>query len=128
MKSIVIVGSIIFFILSCKKDKSNEVIEDVVVPGVLTYCDTVTVSFSNQVQPIFIQNCSTSGCHDAATAESGYVFESHNQLSDHNNMGPALETIKHNPNFVPMPYFQDKLDDSLVQQIECWIAQGKLNN
>jgi len=119
--------SILIF-LSCKKEKSSEVIEDVPVTGALTYCDTVTVSFSNQIQPIFIQSCATSGCHDAASASSGYVFETHSQLSEHSNMSPALKSMKHDPNFSPMPKFQQKLNDSIIEQIECWISQGKLNN
>lgn len=128
MKSLIIISSVFVLFLSCKKDKSNEVIEDVITPGVLTYCDTVTVSFSSQIQPIFIQSCATSGCHNDAVSASGYTLETHSQISDANTIDRVLKTIKHESGASPMPKFQQKLNDSLIQQIECWISQGKLNN
>ncbi len=127
MRFLTVIFLIIVF-LGCKKDKSVEVIEVVVPEGTLTYCDTVTVSFSTQIQPIFIQSCATSGCHDAASGAAGYVLESHSQLSDDNIIKTAFKTIKHDPNVSPMPKFQAKLNDSLIQQIQCWIDQGKLDN
>ena len=33
-----------------------------------------TICFTEQVLPIFQNSCSTSGCHDAKSAEHGYVF------------------------------------------------------
>lgn len=109
---------------SCRKDRATEVSNDTAE----FYCDSVTISFSNHIQPIFIQNCATSGCHNSVSASSGYVFETHGQLSQHSNMSPALKTMEHDPSLSPMPKFQPKLNDSLIEQIECWIAQGKLNN
>lgn len=32
------------------------------------------ICFTEQVLPIFQNSCATSGCHDATTAEKGYVF------------------------------------------------------
>lgn len=127
MKKIIVALSLVVVVSSCTKDKSDELITEVVDDTVQTYCDTVTVSFSNQVLPIFIQNCATSGCHDA-TVSGTYQFETHGQISNSFHIAAALSTINHESGFSPMPKFQSKLHDSLIQQIECWIDQGKLNN
>src|SRR5687767_12711772 len=35
------------------------------------------VCFESQVLPIFQSNCAKSGCHDAASHQDGYVFDSY---------------------------------------------------
>ena len=42
------------------------------VPG-----GTGEVCFESQILPIFQSNCAKSGCHDAATHQDGYVFDSY---------------------------------------------------
>lgn len=127
MKKIGLVFGIVVLIYSCKKDKSKELITEVENTSTQSYCDTVTVSFSNQVKPIFIQSCATSGCHDATVAGT-YQFETYSQISNTAHIEAALKAMKHNPSSSPMPKFQPKLNDSLIGQIECWISQGKQNN
>ena len=110
----------------CTKDKSSPLPKENNNPNTLTYCDTVTVSFSSQIQPIFTQNCSTSGCHDSNSASAGYTTDSYTEIK--NNADIFMKTIKHENGVSAMPKFQPKLADSLITQLECWIAQGKLNN
>lgn len=38
------------------------------------------VCFEADILPIFQSNCAKSGCHDASTAENGYVFDSYNNI------------------------------------------------
>ncbi len=109
---------------SCTKDKAVEVTK--AEDSNKTYCDTVTVSFSSNIKPIFIQSCATSGCHNAGTSASGYTLENYNQIAS--NIEISLKTIKHESTVSGMPKFQAPLHDSLIQKIECWISQGKLNN
>ena len=42
------------------------------VPG-----GTNEVCFETQILPLFISNCAKSGCHDAASRQKGYVFDSY---------------------------------------------------
>ncbi len=72
------------------------------------------------------QNCSTSGCHNAASAASGYDLEGHGNIST--NANAILSVIRHESGVVAMPYFQPKLNDSIIDQFDCWMIQGKLNN
>ena len=41
---------------------------------------TATVCFESEVLPIFQINCAKSNCHNATTAESGYVFDSYQNI------------------------------------------------
>lgn len=104
---------------SCAKDKTEP------MKPMPTDC-LEEVSFVNDVQVIFNVNCSTSGCHDAQSATSGYVFETHAQIASSAEV--ALKAMQHNPDFTPMPFGQTKLEDSLIQKVRCWIDQGKKMN
>ena len=102
--------------VSCKKDQTMEPIPE--------QCPD-TISFASVVEPIIEQNCSTSGCHDSGAA-GGYNLIGYGNISG--NASAILNTIKHNSGVTAMPYFQAKLADSLIEQLDCWNAQGKLNN
>lgn len=105
-------------VYGCTKDKT------LVNPQVELNC-TPNVSFSTDIAPIIQQNCSTSDCHDAMAA-GGYEFLTHASISS--NSDQMLGAMKHEANFVAMPYQLPKLSDSLIQKFECWILQGKLDN
>jgi len=121
---------VLLFLSSCKKNKASSPSPTVAstTPAGQAYCDTVTVSFSSQVKPIFNVNCSTSGCHNSASSAGGYVLMNYSQISNNNTITRSLNTMKHMSGYSPMPKFAATLNDSLIQQIECWINQGKQNN
>lgn len=101
---------------SCTKDKA---------PAIDPNC-TETISFSQEIQPMISQNCSTSGCHDASTQASGYNFTTHAGVAAHASV--ILNAIRHEGGATPMPQGAPKLADSLIQQFSCWAGQGALNN
>ncbi len=105
-------------VISCKKDKVSTVSVNPNCPD--------TISFSATVLPLITQNCSTSGCHDAGSGSAGYTLTSHQDISPSANQ--VLGAMRHDAGFSPMPAGAPKLADSLIQYVECWIAQGKLNN
>lgn len=103
---------------SCTKDRSP------VIPF-NPYMDD-TVSYSTTIAPLIMQNCSTTGCHDAATAENGYNLTSHANISaSAEKMYDAMRGLN---GFTQMPYSADPLPDTSIYQFEAWIVQGKLNN
>lgn len=112
-------GLIVLFglllIVSCKKDTTP-------LPN-LDCADTI--SYSQQVQPFIGLNCTTSGCHDAS-ASGGYNFTTHAGVS--NNADIILKAINHDSGTTPMPMGGSKLPDTTIQQFDCWISQGKLDN
>ena len=121
MKKIIIISiyAIALSMFSCRKDKADAPVETI-------NCDSVTVTFNLNVQPIFLSNCATSGCHDATTASSGYVLETYSQISA--NAEASLSSMKYESGYTEMPYFSSKLHDTLINQVQCWIQDGKPNN
>lgn len=103
---------------ACKKDKvkTTEITAD---------CEE-EISFSSDIQSIINNSCATSGCHNAAAATSGYVFENHQQIST--NAEIMLSVIRHEEGVVAMPVGGAKLSDEFAESFFCWKEQGKQNN
>lgn len=104
-------------LVGCKKDKNTN-------PNDLQ-CDN-EISYATDIAPIMNQNCSTSGCHNQASASSGYVLETHAQISNHATI--ILNVIQHKSGFSAMPQGAPKLSDEQINAFACWVIQGKLNN
>lgn len=105
--------------VSCRKDKVEEVTvspED---------CPE-TISYTDDIQTFLNVNCTTSGCHNSNSSAAGYVFESHSQVEEHAQI--ILSVIRHESGVSAMPQGQQKLNDTTIQKMECWISQGKLFN
>lgn len=121
MKSFVFISlfvSISLTMLGCKKDK----VPVIIVPPEL--CPD-TISFAATIQPLINANCTTSGCHDAAQS-GGYQFLSYASIEA--NATDILHVIRHDPGFATMPLGASQLPADQIQQFDCWIKQGKLDN
>ncbi len=120
MKYLVLLLFSLTVLSSCLKEKTVEPVDVPVGP-----CSD-TVSFSSEIMPQIIDmSCNTSGCHDA-TASGGYELFSHAQVST--NAAMIFNVINHDASVIPMPFYQNKLEDSLIQKFDCWIQQGTLDN
>lgn len=84
-------------------------------------CDTIPVSYSNDIVPILTSNNCFS-CH----ASTNPVFTDYASVYSVRNT--ILGSIQHAPGFDPMPQGQPQLADSLIQKFECWLEQGAPNN
>lgn len=116
--SVLILSSVVFF--SCSKDKV-----DIDALGGNSNC-LDTVSYASQIEPILNQSCATSGCHAGGAGTNGYDLTNHSSVSANANI--ILSVIRHDGGVTAMPYGGAQLADSVGQNIECWISQGKLNN
>ncbi len=101
-------------LFSCTKDKVAGTIVD-------SNC-TDSVSFSTDVWPIIEQNCTS--CHDVGNT-TGYTLTNHTNISS--NAAAIVGSMK-GSGFQLMPQGGDALPDSVIQKVQCWISQGKLNN
>ena len=104
----------VFLAYSCAKDKVNYTAP----PN----CPD-TVSFNQEVLPLIQTNCT--GCHDQGNSSGGYIFTNHSNIS---SSADAILGSMHANGYQLMPLGGPALADSLIQKIECWIYQGKLNN
>jgi hypothetical protein len=98
---------------SCTKDK-------VPVPLEAITCND-TISFSQQIAPMIQNNCAS--CHGSG-AGTNPVLSNYSEISS--NSVSILNTLKGTPQL--MPQGGPALADSLIQQFQCWIQQGKKDN
>lgn len=105
-------------IIACTKDKT------LVPEPIDSECPNV-ISFANDVKPIIDINCATSGCHDASGA-GGYDLSTYSSVAANGEV--ILNVINHDTGFSPMPQGAEKLPDSVILKVKCWVKQGKLDN
>ncbi len=96
-------------------------------PPPVPVCDTLQVSFANDIMPI-LNSAGCVGCHNSAGA-SGNV-----NLADYDNAmipaknGDLLSSIERDGNASFMPQGGQKLPENQIQLFRCWIDQGVLDN
>lgn len=122
MKTVIKTTGILLLLVAVMQSCTKESVNDY---NTTDNC-TDTIHFAAKIQPLILQNCATSGCHDATTQESGYDLTSHSTISA--NAEIMLSTMRWENGVAPMPDGLPQLPDSLIQQFSCWIKQGKLNN
>lgn len=127
MKKYIIPLSIVLF-ASCYNDK-----EDQLYPSPTTGgpgggsgggCDTMGMTYTTNIKPIFDQSCALAGCHDASTKSSGWDLSSYSGAAATANGGRLLGSIMHQSGFSTMPKGMNKLDDCKISQIKAWVNAG----
>jgi hypothetical protein len=119
-----LLGLILVVMYACTNKKADQIAP--VISGV--DCDTVNLSFVNDIMPILQQNCALSGCHNAATNSGGYTYESYAGFMEPINNGRLLGAINRQQGFVPMPKNAPKLSDCDIAKITHWIEIGAPDN
>ena len=108
---------------SCYNDKYDKL-----YPTGTVACDTTTVTYAADIQPIFNAKCNTVECHDAATASGGYTFMTHAGAQPAALNGKLMGSITWSVGFSAMPKNLPKLPDCEINKIRRWVNQGALNN
>lgn len=130
---------LIVFVLSilmwnCKHDAV--IPESMLNPTQSAVCDSDTVYFVNDIQPLLNSTCATAGCHDDQTAEHGVRLTSYINIIQTGEVKPyrpedsdlyeVLFEDKDDDIMPPPP--QSPLTDSQKKMIYKWIKQGAKNN
>ena len=99
-------------------------------------CDPNIVYFEQEVLPIFISNCSLSGCHDVTSRQDGIVLTSYTSIMNSGGIRPGrprdseiyevITESDYDDRMPPPP--RNKLSDQQIQTIYKWIQQGAQNN
>jgi hypothetical protein len=118
MKRLIILISFIGLLISCK--------HDAIVP------DSRPVSFTNEVQPIIISNCTKSGCH-GNTNQEVFPLMTYDDIMNNGGIIPGnpgqsnlyQTIIGKGGQSMPPDYF---LSSDQMRLIYFWIAQGAKNN
>lgn len=120
--SLIAAAAISIAIIGCKKDKA-------ISPE---SCSVNTYSFQNDVYPIIQANCAIDGCH-GTNNNAPFTLFTYGQVDTAVRFYNLLRAIKHEgpiqmPRIDPFLPASNKLPDSTIRVIECWIEQGALNN
>ena len=107
-------------ISSCSSDNKENLFPE------LSLCDTLEVSYSNDILPVMVNNCYS--CHSTSSDQTGIILEGHTNLSAYANSGVLLGVIKHDEGYPQMPFNSDQLDNCSIEKFEAWINQGAPNN
>jgi uncharacterized membrane protein len=114
------------FLASCINETEEELLKNSLVN-----CDTIDVSYSQDIKPILQNNCYR--CHAADIATAGVVLEGYD------NVKAEAETIRdgksllvgvtaHLPGFSQMPKNSPKLSVCNITKIRKWVEEGSKNN
>ncbi|MEP7109554.1 MAG: hypothetical protein ABI760_16290 [Ferruginibacter sp.] len=123
--------AISFFMITCKHEIPGYI--DGGIPSQTSNCSPDSVYFANEIQPLIISNCATTGCHDANSHKEGVELTSYSKIRGHvnafNGSNSKLYTvcIKTNKDRMP-PAPMTPLAPAQLAKILKWINQGALNN
>ncbi|MCX6305098.1 MAG: hypothetical protein NT040_09025 [Bacteroidetes bacterium] len=85
-------------------------------------CNGLTPTYTKNVKFIMDQCCATSGCHSA----NGEAFDLSTFAGtvDASKKKSFMGSIQHLPFYQQMPKNADRLADSQIKVISCWIENG----
>ena len=116
----VIVLVAVFSYSSCYYDKEELLYGNAV-------CDTTgTISYANQVVPIFQQHCYS--CHTGSFPSGNIQMGTYAADGVIAANGKLYGSISHASGYVPMPQGAPKMTDCQIATVKKWIDEGMKNN
>lgn len=85
-------------------------------------CDTLNMSFTNNIKPILDNNCVS--CHPTSNPSGGVILDSYNQVKIVADNGKLWGSVNHESGYSPMPQGGGKLGDCDLNKIKAWINDG----
>ena len=101
----------------CFYDKEEEL-----YGGVNVDCNNISAKFGADIAPLIQTKCAISGCHNAAGAQGGQVFESYNQVK------AAAGRIRQRAVVEKTMPKNGSLTALEIGKLKCWIDAGAPNN
>ncbi|NPD45451.1 MULTISPECIES: c-type cytochrome domain-containing protein [unclassified Lentimicrobium] len=133
MRKVVLMAFIALIVVSCKHERV--VPESLETPTQSLSCNSDTVYFVNDIQPLINSTCATSGCHDAASAEHGVDLSSYIRIIKTGEVKPfrpedseLYEVLFEDGDDLMPPPPMASLTREQKELIRKWISQGAKNN
>jgi mono/diheme cytochrome c family protein len=89
-------------------------------------CDTLNVSYSTDIAPVFQANCNA--CHSGNFASGGVSTDTYDDVKALVDANRLWGPINHEAGFSPMPKGMVKLGDCELKKIKSWMDNGSPNN
>ncbi len=106
---------------SCYYDNASEIHPGA---GLNLNCDTVNVTYTKNMVPLFQTNCGTNNsCHSSSVAQGGVILDNYIDASSQND-ATMIGCVEQQSGYNPMPPL-GKLNDCGIKQINLWIQNGK---
>jgi uncharacterized membrane protein len=83
----------------------------------------ITPTYTANVKPIIDEACGTK-CHSGQWKADGIELTSYALVSAESKKARFLGSLNHKANYDPMPKKADKLSDSVLQILQCWVDGG----
>jgi mono/diheme cytochrome c family protein len=109
----------ILIIFSCTNENEEELVA-------ITTCDTLDVSYSKIIKPIFDENCSV--CHNATLLTANFNISDFNQLKTRVKSGLLIGAINRFQGWPQMPKNGTKLPECTIKKIVAWRNKGIPND
>ncbi|MGE5356599.1 MAG: c-type cytochrome [Deltaproteobacteria bacterium] len=103
---------------SCTYDNMEDLMKDDMV------CDTLSVSFSKDLAPLFAANCNS--CHSGSSAAEGLKTDSYAAVKA--EFTRILGSVEHKSGYSKMPQGGSKLSDCNIAKLKRWNTLGKPDN
>lgn len=146
MQKLVVLAGFLFVLVQCKHEPymvvnpnptdttTNPI--DTTTPPSGKPCDPDSVYFQNQILPLIVSNCATSGCHDAASASDGVVLTNYANIINTGDVRPGNPgnselyevLIDNDPDKRMPPPPASPMSAANIALIQQWIQQGAPNN
>jgi len=102
---------------------------------IVSTCNPDTVYFSNDVLPLVVSSCATTGCHDKDSHKDGVILTDYASIIKTGEIKPGdpndsefFETLTDDGDDLMPPPPHDPLNSEQIQMIRTWIEQGAKNN
>ena len=122
----------------CKHDPDLDIYngQNPHIPTESMTCDSDTIYFQNDVLPLLVSTCSTSGCHDTESAEDGVILVDYasviatGEIKTGNPSDSELyeKIMDNDPEEMMPPPPNNSLTTDQKNMIKKWIEQGAKNN
>jgi hypothetical protein len=125
--------------ISCKSDTTGQNPNDTtnINPGDTSTYNADSVTFVQDILPIFQSGCVASSCHDAASHEEGYTLDSYAHITAHpgaivpkypnNSIIYHVVTNSETDDRMPPPP-RNALSSAQIALLQQWISEGALNS
>lgn len=98
------------------------------IPGELSNCDTLNVSYTAVIVPLLETHCSTSGCHRGNIPAANMDLTDYDDVKKIADNGEFYGSIAYLSGFSRMPKNANQLPECDIRQVKAWIDAGANRN